>query len=358
MVYDLQTRKILSLESPPPPQLIARPQPDNPPSESQMSPSNSLENTRDVFTPPPALDAAADLIRCINDVEVLLGFIKNRAIRHLVIIQGVMMNTWSYPVWKQNNGELVPISVENLQLYMLEWELEGPNCFCPLIDPSLSLVQTILHEDDIDRQWSFICTSKHCSYHAIVNLSRVFSPGLPQSALHNYASCNEDAPPIEDLDYRSTFCMHSALSDIEEGVEAETMSAKAPGSVVPESDEVLQLKEKRWSPQAQKAGDNSAQTGREDFTCETDLIRKTILIPQWRELWIHLTQKAEGVTSEELAGLLPISFKVVYPQSCIGHGIIYVVPVSFLSPVSFMSLSSSISVKSLITSIVPVSHII
>ena len=67
---------------------------------------------------------------------------------------------------------------------------------------------------------------------------------------------------------------------------------------------VLQLKEKRRSPQAQKAGDNSAQTGREDFARETDLIRETIPIPRRRELWIHLTQKAEGVTSEELAGLL------------------------------------------------------
>ena len=83
------------------------------------------------------------------------------------------MNTFLYysPAWKQNNGELVPVSVENLQPYMLEWELEGPNCFCPLIDPSSSLVQTILREDDVDGQWSFICASEHCGYHGTFALS-------------------------------------------------------------------------------------------------------------------------------------------------------------------------------------------
>ncbi|KAK0472042.1 hypothetical protein IW261DRAFT_1571287 [Armillaria novae-zelandiae] len=337
MVYDLRTRKVPSLEIPPPPRLIVRAQPDNPPSQSQMSRSKSSSNARDdEFTPPPAPDAAADLIRCIDDVEVSLGFVKKRAIRHLVTIQGAMMNTWSYPAWKQNNGELVPVSVENLQQYMLEWELEGPNCFCPLVDPSSSLVQTILRQDDVDGQWSFVCASDYCKYH--VNLTRIFGPGLPQSALQNHASCDEDAPPIEDLDYR-------ILSDIEEGVEAETTSAKAPDSVVSESDgeagpksppvprldlttkrrnnentiltrkymkvglTALQLKERRRSPQAQEAGDNSVQPVGEDVAQaptgfhETTLFRQTIPVPRRRELWIHLTQKAEGVTSEELAGL-------------------------------------------------------
>ncbi|KAK0474056.1 hypothetical protein IW261DRAFT_1423176 [Armillaria novae-zelandiae] len=223
MVYDLRTRKIPSLKILPPPGLIA-----------------------DEFTPPPAPDAAADLIRCIDNVEVSLGFVKKRAIRHLVTIQGAMMNTWSYPAWKQNNGELVPVSVENLQQYMLEWELEGPNCFCPLMDPSLSQVQTILHQDDVDRQWSFVCASDYCKYR--VNLTRIFGPGLPQSALQNHASCDEDAPPIEDLDYHTYkkrwekkhgkhwHSLETVLSDIEEGIEAETTSAKAPDSVVPESD--------------------------------------------------------------------------------------------------------------------------
>ncbi|KAK0479490.1 hypothetical protein IW261DRAFT_1419598 [Armillaria novae-zelandiae] len=362
MVYDLQTRKIPSLKIPPPPQLIAHAQPDNPPSQSQMSCSKSSLNARDVFTPPPALDTAANLIRCINDMEVSLGFIKKRTIRHLVTIQGAMMNTWSYPAWKQNNGELIHVSMENLQQYMLEWELEGPNCFCPLMDPSSSLVQTILCQDDVDRQWSFVCTSDYCEYHG----------------------CDEDAPPIEDLDYHSTFYMHPAykkrwekkhgkcwhsletvLSDIKEGIKAEMMSAKALDSVIPESDgevglksllvprldltmkrrnsentilthkymkgglTALQLKERRQSPQAQEAGDNSVQPVGEDVThecipqlmrqeliCtftspeapmgfhETTLFCQTIPILRWRELWIYLTQKAEGVTSEQLAGLL------------------------------------------------------
>ncbi|KAK0475524.1 hypothetical protein IW261DRAFT_1422346 [Armillaria novae-zelandiae] len=350
MVYDLRTRKVPSLEIPPPPRLIARAQPDNPPSQSQMSRSKSSSNARDdEFTPPPAPDAAADLIRCIDDVEVSLGFVKKRAIRHLVTIQGAMMNTWSYPAWKQNNGELVPVSVENLQQYMLEWELEGPNCFCPLVDPSSSLVQTILHQDDVDGQWSFVCASDYCKYR--VNLTRIFGPGLPQSALQNHASCDEDAPPIEDLDYRTYekrwekkhrkhwHSLETVLSDIEEGVEAEMTSAKAPDSVVqslmgrrdrrarryPRRNSentvltrkymkvgltALQLKERRRSPQAQEAGDNSVQPVGEDVTqaptgfCETTLFRQTIPVPQRRELWIHLTQKAEGVTSEELAGLL------------------------------------------------------
>ncbi|KAK0470825.1 hypothetical protein IW261DRAFT_1425662 [Armillaria novae-zelandiae] len=357
MVYDLRTRKVPSLEIPPPPRLIARAQPDNPPSQSQMSRSKSSLNARDdEFTPPPAPDAAADLIRCIDDVEVSLGFIKKRAIHHLVTIQGTMMNTWSYPAWKQNNGELVPVSVENLQQYMLEWELEGPNCFCPLVDPSSSLVQTILHQDDVDGQWSFVCTSDYCKYR--VNLTRIFGPGLPQSALQNHASCDEDAPPIEDLDYRTYekrwekkhgkhwHSLETVLSDIEEGVEAETTSAKAPDSVVPESDgeagpksppvprldlttkrrnsentiltrkymkvglTALRLKERRRSLQAQEAGDNSVQPVGEDVAQaptgfhETTLFHQTIPVPRRRELWIHLTQKAEGVTSEELAGLL------------------------------------------------------
>ncbi|KAK0474821.1 hypothetical protein IW261DRAFT_1422670 [Armillaria novae-zelandiae] len=357
MVYDLRTRKVPSLEIPPPPRLIVRVQPDNPPSQSQMSRSKSSLNARDdEFTPPPAPDAAADLIRCIDDMEVSLGFVKKRAIRHLVTIQGAMMNTWSYPAWKQNNGELVPVSVENLQQYMLEWELEGPNCFCPLVDPSSSLVQTILRQDDVDGQWSFVCASDYCKYR--VNLTRIFGPGLPQSALQNHASCDEDAPPIEDLDYRTYekrwekkhgkrwHSLETVLSDIEEGVEAETMSAKAPDSVVPESDgeagpksppvprldlttkrrnsentiltrkymkvglTALRLKERRRSPQAQEAGDNSVQPVGEDVAQaptgfhETTLFRQTIPVPRRRELWIHLTQKAEGVTSEELAGLL------------------------------------------------------
>ncbi|KAK0482466.1 hypothetical protein IW261DRAFT_1418029 [Armillaria novae-zelandiae] len=253
MVYDLRTRKVPSLEIPPPPRLIACAQPDNPPSQSQMSRSKSSSNTRDdEFTPPPAPDAAADLIRCIDNVEVSLGFVKKRAIRHLVTIQGAMMNTWSYPAWKQNNGELVPVSVENLQQYMLEWELEGPNCFCPLVDPSSSLVQTILRQDDVDGQWSFVCASDYCKYH--VNLTRIFGPGLPQSALQNHASCDEDAPPIEDLDYHTYekrwekkhgkrwHSLETVLSNIEEGIEAETTSAKAPDSVVPESDGEAGLK--------------------------------------------------------------------------------------------------------------------
>ncbi|KAK0466565.1 hypothetical protein IW261DRAFT_1426835 [Armillaria novae-zelandiae] len=246
--------------------------------------------------------------------------------------------------------------MENLQQYMLEWELEGPNCFCPLVDPSSSLVQTILRQDDIDGQWSFVCASNYCKYR--VNLTRIFGPGLPQSALQNHASCDEDAPPIEDLDYHTYekrwekkhgkhwHSLETVLSDIEEGIKAEMMSAKAPDSVVPESDgeagpksppvprldlttkrrnsentiltrkymkvglTALRLKERRRSPQAQEAGDNSVQPVGEDVAQapmgfhETTLFRQTIPVPRRRELWIHLTQKAEGVTSEELAGLL------------------------------------------------------
>ncbi|KAK0217204.1 hypothetical protein IW262DRAFT_1299158 [Armillaria fumosa] len=255
MVYDLHTRKILSLEFPPPPRLIAHPQPDNPPSQCYMSPSKLSSNTRDVFTPPPALDPALDLIRCIDDVEVSLGFVQSRAIRHLATIQGALMNTWSYwcggmntfpyysPAWKQKNGDLAPVSMENLQEYMVEWEVTAPNCFCPLMDSSSSLVQAILCADDVDGQWSFICTSDHCEYR--VDLSRVFGPGLPQSALQNYAV----VPPIDNLDYctyeqrweekfgKPWHSFETALSDIEEGVEPETMSVRAPGTVIPESDQ-------------------------------------------------------------------------------------------------------------------------
>ncbi|KAK0502137.1 hypothetical protein EDD18DRAFT_1100627 [Armillaria luteobubalina] len=103
---------------------------------------------------------------------------------------------------------------------MWEWEVEGPNCFCPLMDPTSLQVQAILCRDDGDRQWFFICVSKYCKYH--IDLTRVFSPGLPQSALQNYViGCDEGAPWTENLDYHSTFVMHP----------------RAPGTVVPESDQ-------------------------------------------------------------------------------------------------------------------------
>ncbi|KAK0227923.1 hypothetical protein IW262DRAFT_1455107 [Armillaria fumosa] len=322
-----------------------------------MSPSKSSSNARNVFTPPPAPDPALDLIRCVDDVEVSLGFVQSRAICHLATIQGALMNTWSYPAWKQKNGDLAPVSMENLQEYMVEWEVTAPNCFCPLMDSSSSLVQAILRADDIDGQWSFICASDHCEYR--VDLSRVFGPGLPQSALRNYAV----VPPIDNLDYRTYeqrweekfgkpwHSFKTALSDIEEGVEPETTSVRAPGTVVPESDQEegpnslpiprLDLtkrvptsptrkrrmvnpvpthdkysklgstaKARRHSPQVQDAGDESVQTGGGVFAKaptgfrETTLFRETIPVLRRRDLWIHLTQTAEGVMSEELAGLI------------------------------------------------------
>ncbi|KAK0482824.1 hypothetical protein EDD18DRAFT_1362461 [Armillaria luteobubalina] len=97
------------------------------------------------------------------------------------------------------------------------------------MDPTSSQVQAILCRDDGDGQWSFVCTSEYCKYR--IDLTRVFGPGLPQSALQNYViGCDEGAPRTENLDYRS-------LSDIEEGIEPDTTSVRAPGTVVPESDQ-------------------------------------------------------------------------------------------------------------------------
>ncbi|KAK0478687.1 hypothetical protein EDD18DRAFT_1364522 [Armillaria luteobubalina] len=353
MVYDLRTRKILSLKLPPPPRLIARPQPDKPPSQCPMSCPRSSSNN--MFTPPPAPDAAVELIRCIDDVQVSLGFIQQRAICHLSTIQGAMMSTWHYPAWQQKNGYLTPVTAENLQQYMREWEVEGPNCFCPLMDPTSSQVQAILRRDDGDGQWSFICVSEYCEYR--INLTRVFSPGLPQSALQNYAI---GAPRTENLDYRTYEerweekhgrrwpLLQTGLSDIEESIEPDTTSVRAPGTVVPESDQEegpnsppvprLDLtkrvptsptrnrrivnpvttrsklgstaKERRLSLQVQGAGGDSVQTEGGVLAkaptgfCETTLFRETIPVLRRRDLWIHLTQTAVGVTSEELAGLL------------------------------------------------------
>ncbi|KAK0484310.1 hypothetical protein EDD18DRAFT_1111705 [Armillaria luteobubalina] len=323
-------------------------------------------SSNNVFTPPPAPDAAVELIRCIDDVQVSLGFIQQRAICHLSTIQGAMMSTWHYPAWQQKNGYLMPVTAENLQQYMREWEVEGPNCFCPLMDPTLLQVQAILRRDDGDGQWSFICVSEYCEYR--INLTRVFGPGLPQSALQNYAiGCDEGAPRTENLDYRSTFVMHpslqgtmggkhgrrwpllqTGLSDIEESIEPNTTLVRAPGTVVPESDQEEGLnsplvprldltkrvpmsptrnrrivnpvttrsklgstaKERRLSLQAQGAGGDSVQTeggvlakAPTGFR-ETTLFQETIPVLQRSDLWIHLTQTTVGVTSEELAGLL------------------------------------------------------
>ncbi|KAK0499233.1 hypothetical protein EDD18DRAFT_1350658 [Armillaria luteobubalina] len=245
--------------------------------------------------------------------------------------------------------------LENLQQYMREWEVEGPNCFCPLMDPTSSQVQAILRRDDGDGQWSFVCASEYCEYR--IDLTRVFGPGLPQSALQNYAI---GAPQTENLDYRTYKerweekhrrrwpLLQTGLSNIEEGIEPDTTSVRAPGTVVPESDQEegpnsppvprLDLtkrvptsptrnrrivnpvttrsklgstaKERRLSLQAQGAGGDSVQTEGGDLTKaptgfrETTLFWETIPVLQQRDLWIHLTQTAVGVTLEELAGLL------------------------------------------------------
>ncbi|KAK0437283.1 uncharacterized protein EV420DRAFT_1487184 [Desarmillaria tabescens] len=190
-----------------------------------MPPTRSVSKSSDRFTPPPSPDTALALEKCLYDTQRSLDFVKNRAIRHLVTITGVMMNVWTYPAWRQENGVLVPVSVENLRQYMLEWDVTPPNCLCPLKDPSSALVQTILRQGD-DGKWRFLCASDYCGYE--VDLSKVFGPGLPQTALQNYAVGSQDIENMDYWKYEQRWEEHHGkawnqiacnLSDIDEGLE-------------------------------------------------------------------------------------------------------------------------------------------
>ncbi|SJL17242.1 uncharacterized protein ARMOST_20788 [Armillaria ostoyae] len=150
-----------------------------------MSPSTSVSKTSDHFTPLLSPDAAMAFDRCLYEAERSLDF-----------VNFFETDIPSSPTWRQENGVLVPVTIEKLMQYMLEWDVAVPNCLCPLQDPSSALVQMNLRQGK-DGKWRFLCSSDFCGYE--VDLSKVFGPGLPQTALQNYAIGSQD---VENMEYQ------------------------------------------------------------------------------------------------------------------------------------------------------------